>query len=718
MSNNNAHESSAAFLPKLLSIAKALSSELDRWKLYKQILIEAQKCCDADGGTLYLTTTENSRLALKPVIIRNTSLNLSTVNSDSTTENSDIPSFPFYDPETLAPNNQHIATRCALTKKTINIENTRSCSDFDIEGILKFDKQNDYKTLSILTVPLKNHDDHVIGVLQLINANHTSKKNDLFSQNDILIIEALSSLVAISIENNTMLDHQHNLLIRLASQKETARLFEAILDEAQTICQAEGGTLYLLSQKDSGLALEFAILKNKNLNLHLGGTSGNEIPYPPLPLYLPDKSANNKNIATATALTKQLINIPDAYDDITFDFSGTREFDNQASYRSKTFLSVPLLNHAQDVIGVLQLVNGTFDPQLEPIIKALGTYAAVSLENQILLQDHKNLLDAFIQCIAQAIDAKSPHTSAHCQRVPIITEMLAESVCEDTEYFSSFSLDSDGWYELKVASWLHDCGKLSTPDSILDKSTKLHGILDGIDIINAHFELIKQQKYCTYLEHCISNGKNPQKEKEYQQQLKQLNSDQEFINHSNLGNECMSAADKARVRLLANTTWKDSKGASHSLLSQSDVANLCINRGTLNDSERDKINDHMRVTINMLESLPFPKHLKKVPEYAGGHHEKMDGSGFPKKLTRDQMSIPARIMAIADIFEALTSQDRPYKNPMKVSQALSILKNMRDQHHIDPDLYDVFLTARVWERYGESYLNPNQLDVTDPAPYR
>ncbi len=718
------------FLPKILTIAKALSSEHDRWRLYELILLEAQQCCHADGGTLYLTTESDKGLMLSPVIMRNTSLNISITNR----KNNALPDFPLYDPQSLKPNNHHIATHCVLSKKTINITNVRKNTDYDISGIDCFDVENHYHTHSILTVPLKNHDEHIIGVLQLINAHHNDSLDGVegaaFYQHDKNIIEALSSLVAISIENNIMLDQQHNLLIRLASQKEAARLFETILDEAQTICQAEGGTLYLLTQTDSGPALEFTILKNKKLSLHLGGTSETPISFDALPLYISDGTSdsvpNDKNIASFTAITKQLVNIKNAYDNLTFDFSGTHEFDRNSHYHSHSFLSVPLINHANDVIGVLQLVNAIhpithepceFDAHLEPIIKALSTYAAIALENQILLQDHKNLLDAFVQCIAKAIDAKSPHTSAHCQRVPVITELLAEEACQDTEYFPSFSLDADGWYELKVASWLHDCGKLSTPDSILDKSTKLHSLRDGIESINAHFELIKQQEYSSYLEYCLTYGKDTHAEQTYQSKITQLNDDQAFINQANKGAEFFSEEDKEQVQRIAALTWKDSNEKQHPLLSPSDASNLCISRGTLNTEERNKINDHMRVTIEMLNSLPFPKHLKKVPEYAGGHHEKMDGTGFPKQLTREQMSIPARIMAIADIFEALTSQDRPYKNPMKISQALAILQGMRDRQHIDHELYQVFLKKRVWEQYAQLHLHKDQLDVTDSTPY-
>jgi hypothetical protein len=202
-----------------------------------------------------------------------------------------------------------------------------------------------------------------------------------------------------------------------------------------------------------------------------------------------------------------------------------------------------------------------------------------------------------------------------------------------------------------------------------------------------------------------------------EEELQSLRDDCAFVEKANVGGEFMKPEDQARIREIATRTWLDHLGSEQPLLTEAEVKYLCIERGTLSTEERQKINDHMKVTIQMLESLPFPKNLRRVPEYAGGHHEKMDGSGFPRGLRREQMSWPARMMAIADIFEALTSSERPYKPPMKISQSLSILQKMRDQNHIDPDLYALFVTSRVWEKYARSHLRPEQLDITDPSAY-
>lgn len=515
----------------------------------------------------------------------------------------------------------------------------------------------------------------------------------------------------------------------LSGERNTSRLFERILDAAQDITHADGGTLYLIKEHEAGKpVLEFEILRNDSLQLKLGGTSGNPIQLPPLPLYREDGSPNYSNIATYTALTHKMENIEDAYYAEHLDFSGTKAFDARSGYRSKSFLTVPLSNHANEVIGVLQLLNAkdpdtgettAFPRAIEPIVAALASSAAIALDNQILLQDHKNLLDAFIKVIAQAIDAKSAHTSAHCQRVPVLTELIAQAACEvEAGPLQDFSLDEGEWYELRVASWMHDCGKLATPDSVLDKATKLHLMLDGIDAVKTRFSAAMAQLELKFLRQMSVQPEQAEAARALmEQELAALRDDCLFIEKANVGGEFMRPEDQARVRQIAERRWTDHLGVERPMLTEEEVKYLCIERGTLSFEERQKINDHMKVTIQMLESLPFPKNLKRVPEYAGGHHEKMDGTGFPRGLRREEMSWPARMMAIADIFEALTSSDRPYKPPMKISQSLSILQRMRQQNHIDPDLFDLFLRSRVWEKYARIYLRPEQLDVADPAPY-
>ncbi len=515
----------------------------------------------------------------------------------------------------------------------------------------------------------------------------------------------------------------------LSGERNTLRLFERILDAAQDITHADGGTLYLIKEPEEGKpVLEFEIMRNSSLGLRLGGTSGNPIQFAPLPLYREDGTANHNNIATHTALTREMVNIEDAYFAEHLDFSGTKAFDERTGYRSKSFLTVPLCNHADEIIGVLQLVNAkdpekgetiSFSNALEPIVIALASSAAIALDNQILLQDHKDLLDAFIKVIAQAIDAKSQHTSAHCQRVPVLTELIAQAACETEDGpLSTFDLDEGEWYELRVASWMHDCGKLATPDSVLDKATKLHLMQDGIETVKTRFAAAMAQLELQFLRQTQAQpAQLSALQNVLAAELVALKDDCLFIEKANVGGEFMKPEDQAQVKRIAGRKWIDHLGMERPMLSEEEVKFLCIERGTLSFDERQKINDHMKVTVQMLESLPFPKNLKRVPEYAGGHHEKMDGTGFPRGLKREEMSWPARMMAIADVFEALTASDRPYKQPMKISQALGILQNMKRQNHIDPDLFDLFVMSRVWEKYARIYLRPEQLDITDAATY-
>ena len=520
---------------------------------------------------------------------------------------------------------------------------------------------------------------------------------------------------------HAMFERLLQITLALSGERDISRLYEQIIEAAQDLTRADGATLYIYDDRGGAPALRFEVLRNSTFGIHLGGTSSKPVPFDPIPLYLPDGTPNETNMCAFAWHHRELINIPDAYSAHQFDTSGTRAFDEQWGYRSESLLTVPLANHAGDIIGVLQLINATgplnektaaFAPSVEPIVAALASSAAITLDNQILLRGHRELLNAFIQAIAQAIDAKSPHTSAHCQRVPVLTELLAEAACRTHEGpLRDFELNDDGWYELRVAAWLHDCGKLATPDSLLDKATKLHALCDRIEVIQTRFAALIANLQLQYA------GASGTEAARLQAEIETLRDDCAFLERANLGSEFMRPEDQERVRRIAALEWVDYQGNAQPMLEALDVELLCIPRGTLSEAEREKVNDHINVTIQMLESLPFPKHLARVPEYAGGHHEKVDGTGYPRGLTGDQMSWPARMLAIADIFEALTARDRPYKVPMKLSQALPILKGMAVNGHIDQDLYHLFITHGVWRRYAQEHLLAEQLDVEDASPY-
>ncbi len=509
----------------------------------------------------------------------------------------------------------------------------------------------------------------------------------------------------------------HRVGLALSSERDHAKLIERILHEAKDLCDADGGTVYLVNDHED--QLEFAIMLNDTMRTALGGTTGRAIDLPAIPIHDRDGQPNHHNVATYVASERVSVNVEDAYNAENFDFSGTKAFDLRNNYRSRSFLTIPMLNNAGEVIGVLQLINArdsasrdvvAFSDEDQQIVEALASQAAVALDNQQLITAQRQLMEAFIQMIAAAIDAKSPYTGGHCERVPILTQMLTEAVCEAEEGpFADFSLTEEEWYELRIAAWLHDCGKVTTPVHVMDKATKLETICDRIDTVCARLEVIKRDRV---IEHLSAGGKED--DPELVSVLENLTADVAFLRRANVGGEFIDPEDQARIRAIGKLRVT-LEGVEQNLLGEDEVENLCIARGTLTEAERLVINGHMVQTIKMLESLPFPRDLRRVPEYAGGHHETMDGKGYPKGLYAGDMSIPARIMAIADVFEALTAQDRPYKKGKRLSETMLIMANMKRHNHLDPTLMDLFVSSGVYRRYAARYLAPDLIDEVDEA---
>ena len=564
--------------------------------------------------------------------------------------------------------------------------------------------------------------------------------------------------------------------IALSRERNHNRLMERILLEAKGLCNADGGTLYLKTEDDK---LCFQIMRTDSLGIAMGGTTGKEIPFPALNMYDSEtQTPNHKNIATHSALTGKSINIPDAYETDEFDFAGTKKFDEGTGYRSKSFLTVPLKNHERDVIGVLQLLNAQdsetgeviqFSEDIRPLIEALSSQAAVALDNQQLIEAQRRLLDSFIELMAGAIDAKSPYTGGHCQRVPELTKIIADAACDAGDGpFKDFDLNEDERYELHIAAWLHDCGKVTTPEYVVDKATKLETIYNRLHEVRTRFEVIKRDAEIACLKGIMEGGDEKALRAECDARLAQLDDDYAFVAECNVGGEFMAPEKIERLNAIAAIEWTrtldDRIGLSQeemkriqvtpapelpvreplladrpehifernskdfisednphgfkldtpeNLYNLGEVYNLGVARGTLTAEERYKINDHMVQTISMLGQLPFPKHLRRVPEYAGGHHETMIGTGYPKRLTREDMSIPARCMAVADIFEALTASDRPYKKAKTLSESLRIMSFMRNDQHIDHEVFELFLRSGAYLDYAQRYLSPEQIDEVD-----
>lgn len=508
--------------------------------------------------------------------------------------------------------------------------------------------------------------------------------------------------------------------VALSAETDTNRLLETILLEAKELTRADGGTLYIRQDEDS---LHFAIMRTDSLGIAIGGTTGRPTTLPPIPLRDPDTGApNHRHIASYAALRKTSINIPNAYDTTRFDFSGTKAFDARNGYRSVSFLTIPMLDAEGRVVGVLQLINSRhpqtgevvpFDDLDQQTVEVLASQAGVTLQNKLLRDAQRDLLESFIKMIASAIDAKSDYTGGHCERVPLIAEQLARAACDaKTGPFAEFNLTELEWYELHIAAWLHDCGKVVTPVHVMDKSKKLETIFDRIETVRARFEVLMRD---ARLHACDreKSGEDPALvASDLEQQLGVLRDDLAFLEKTNFGGEFLPREGQERIRRIAQRKL-ELGGQTVPLLSEEEVQNLCISRGTLTEKERLIINAHMVHTVNILNALPFPPQLRRVPEYATGHHEKMDGTGYPRGIYAGDMSVPARIMAVADVYEALTATDRPYKQPKKLSEVMFIMGKMKEQHHLDPEVFDLFITSGLYRSYAEKNLPPELIDAVD-----
>ena len=516
----------------------------------------------------------------------------------------------------------------------------------------------------------------------------------------------------------------------LSRERDIDRLLENILEAAKAITGADGGTLY--SVTEDGAALKFEILRTDSLGIRLGGTTGKPVDFPLLPLRNADGSPNDSLVAAHAAIHDRPVNIADAYSAEGFDFSGTRAFDARTGYHSRSFLTVPMKNHDHELIGVLQLINPhdfetgevtTVSEADQGLAESLASQAAIALTNRLLITQLERLFESFVNLINLAIDEKSPYTGGHCQRVPALTMMLAEAVDATGDGpLADFKMTDRDRYELKMAGLLHDCGKITTPVHVVDKATKLQTLYDRIGLVDTRFEVLKRDAELAALRRqlalrpVVDARAEGQELQALQHEIHSLEEDRDFLRRCNTGSESMRPEDQQRVRdIAAMRHWRNPQGVQTSFLTAEEVENLTIRAGTLTQGERDTINYHIVATIKMLETLPWPRHLTNVPEYAGGHHERMDGKGYPRGLTREQMSVQARMMGIADIFEALTAADRPYKSGMTLSQALAIMCKMRNNGHIDPDLFEVFVREGVYLRYGREFLDENQVDTVDIA---
>lgn len=543
----------------------------------------------------------------------------------------------------------------------------------------------------------------------------------------------------------------------LASERNYERLLQRVLREAHDAAGGTGGVVYLLD--DDGRTLKPAAQAWRS------GVG------PDTPADLPIGSSESPVAAAIRQTSAALHTLPGTRP------GGMRFLDTHFGPVPVRMLTVPLLNRAGEAVGVLCafLENGAEEPSHErlALVEAFAGAAAAAIDNQRLLLKQKALLESLIGLVASAIDAKSPHTGGHCQRVPELTKMLARAACDaKTGPFAQFDIDENGWEALHIAGWLHDCGKVTTPEYVVDKATKLETLYDRVHEVRMRFEVLKRDAEIECLKAIAAGGDGPKLRAALEGQLRTLDEEFAFVASCNEGGEFMAPEKVERLKAIAARPWRrtldDRLGVSRDeagrmarrpaaplpateflladkpehviergaqdqipadnpwsfklkvpehLYNRGEIYNLSIARGTLTDEERYKINDHIVQTIIMLTKLPFPPHLKSVPELAGGHHERMDGNGYPKRLLGGDMSVQARIMAVADIFEALTAPDRPYKKGKMLSEAIQIMARMTKNGHIDPDLFDLFLESGVYRDYAERYMGKQYIDAVDVGAY-
>jgi HD-GYP domain-containing protein (c-di-GMP phosphodiesterase class II) len=548
------------------------------------------------------------------------------------------------------------------------------------------------------------------------------------------------------------------LINSLAGEQDLDALLKSITKETMLISKSDMGLIYLMDEQDDLLKADFMCTQSGDV------VSAADLPSLKLSEVeaLFDDAGGLKNKSRIIRLNKQ-------------DQNKLSPLLKIVNKEELTAIILPLQNRNNEIIGLLCLIYYEAE-SIESVsniefVEALSGFAAVTLESRQLLNMQEALLHSFIKLIAGAIDAKSPYTAGHCQRVPEITLMLAKAACaSNDEKFSQFDLDDKEWEELSIACWLHDCGKVTTPEYVVDKATKLETIYDRIHEVRTRFEILKRDAEISCWQQIANGGDKIMLLDNLAKQCQQFDDDFAFVAECNVGGEFMAEDKIEKLQAIAEKTWwrtlDDNLGLSweernrkgmcvelpveEKLLSdkpehliarhetdkmpddnqwgfkvdtpkhkynRGELYNLSVRRGTLSEEERYMINAHMIQTVIMLNNLPYPKSLRNVPLIAGSHHETMDGKGYPKGLVMSEQPLTARMMVIADIFEALTASDRPYKKAKTLSESLRILSFMRNDKHVDAELFDLFLTSGIYLEYAEKFLSAEQIDAVNIDDY-
>ncbi len=567
--------------------------------------------------------------------------------------------------------------------------------------------------------------------------------------------ELLSAEQLNTLENARKLDLVTRAGVSFTRERNVSNILEIALNTARKLTHSDGGSIYMLHEeyandpidpgKIASRELRFVALQNETMNTFLKGKDIDVMP--PVPLEV-DGKPNLSNVSAYCAINREMLNFSDVYHAEGFSFDGTRAYDKANDYRSKSMLVIPLEDHESNIIGVLQLINRRgegdeiipFSDEDIELVQSVSFPAAASITNQQLIDEQRELFNSFVAVLAEGLGEKSPHTYNHIRRVAALGEYLSESLSNwDEGLYADIKFDRDQMAEMRLAGWLHDIGKITTPEHIVSKQVKLQFVMDRFEMVTERFNSRVKDLRIELLEKKLAARDNGASEEtlatmdaDFEAEVKALSDKLQRLFKANRGGEFVSDEARSLIEELAGVpvqrqfssevvidhgfplvkSINGSNGAG-TLLDDWEKENLLVNRGTLNKSERDAINLHADRSWRWLMQLPFPRKQKRLPLYAGAHHEHLNGTGYPNGIAGRDMPIQSRILAIADIYEALVANDRPYKGPMKLSVALDILGRMVKEGKLDGELMRIFLRSGDYKKYAEEYLDADQIDEVD-----
>ena len=490
--------------------------------------------------------------------------------------------------------------------------------------------------------------------------------------------------------------------ISLSSEKDLKKLLETIVLETRNFTNCDAGTLYRVNFKRN--VLKFEIMQTESTGYSAGGTTSVKITVPPVPLEI-DGQPNHANVSASVAITGEVVNIPDVYEAEGYDFTGPKKYDEMTGYRTESMLVIPMRDHTDKVIGVLQLINALdkegnripFEQKFESSVRSLASQAAVAINNAQLIADIEHLFKALVVYTVKAIDARSPHTAGHSSRVAKLSRRTAQDINLQTKGpFADVHFSDDQLEEIWVAGLLHDVGKIGVPEAVLEKANKLDGAKFTL-VVNRMNSIRDMMVMRARLRNVHQGQSEDFLDEQLQQELEEWKTDLEFIHWVNKPG-FLAPDKKESLDAIAAKTYLDIEGNDQPYLSEVEYANFSVVKGNLTDAERKTIQKHVVETSTLLSKLPFTDKLARVPEYAGSHHEWPNGKGYPKGLKGDEIPLGARIMCVADVWDALTAQDRPYKPPTSVEKSCEILRSGAKFNEFDPDVVELFVGHQLWEK--------------------